>query len=307
MKPRPVWPVLVGTGVLLGLGIPLSRLAAAEGAQALAFTLWPTALAGTLLALLAARRHGVPAWSPALLRFGAIAGLLGHALPMSALFWLSAHAGAGFSALAFTLPPVFTLAIALLLGLERWHWLRTAAVGVGLAGALLLVAGGGGTFEASPAAVLVLLAIPALIGAGNVYRAQRLPAGVPGEWLGALTLLSSSLALAAIGLLGDATLRPAQAAAWGWLAAQAVALVGGYLLYFELQRRAEPVTFSFMGYVVMLTGVAAGTGLFGERLPASTAPALALIASALWLIRRAGLAAAPARIDPPPVRRNISS
>lgn len=298
MNPRPVWPVLLGTGVLLGLGIPLSKLAAAEGAQALAFTLWPTALAGALLALLAARRHGVPAWSPALLRFGAIAGLLGHALPMSALFWLSAHAGAGFAALAFTLPPVFTLAIGLLLGLERWRWLRLAAVAVGLAGALLLVAGRGGSFEASSAAVAVLLVIPALIGAGNVYRAQRLPAGVPGGWLGALMLLSSSLALAAIGLLGDAALLPSSAAAWGWLAAQAVALVGGYLLYFELQRRAEPVTFSFMGYVVMLTGVAAGTGLFGERLPPSTWPALALIVAALWLIQRAGRAPAVQRTHP---------
>ena len=75
--------------------------------------------------------------------------------------------------------------------------------------------------------------------------------------------------------------------ALGWLAAQALAMVVGYGMYFELIRRAEPVTFSLMGYVMMLTGVAVGVGLFGERLPLATGPALLLIVAAFLLIRRA--------------------
>lgn len=292
MNPSSVWPVLLGTGVLLGAGIPVAKLAAAQGVGALAFTLWPTVAAGALLALLALRRHGALALRAPLLRFGLIAGAFGHALPMSLLFWLSTHAGAGFSALAFTLPPVFTLAITLLLRFESWQWPRVAAVAVGLAGALLLVAGRGGSFEPDALAVAVLLAIPALIGAANVYRARFLPRGVPGEWLGALTLLSSSVLLAALAFGTASAPLPDGAAALGWLGVQTLALVGGYRLYFILQRRAEPVTFSFMGYVTMATGVAAGTGWFGERLAWTTWPALGLILAALWLVQRGGVAVA---------------
>ena len=112
-----IWPVLIGTGVFLGLGMPLAKAAAAEQVSALSFALWPTIAAGLALMALGRWRHGPPRLSAAHLRFGAIAGLFGHALPMSAAYWLAAEAGAGFTALAFTLPPVFTLAITLLVGL----------------------------------------------------------------------------------------------------------------------------------------------------------------------------------------------
>lgn len=285
----PVWPLLLGTGLVLGTSVPLAKLAALSGASPLAFSFWPTAAAGALLALLAARRHGRLPARASVLRFGLIAGTLGHALPMSALFWLSGQHGAGFSALAFTLPPVFTLAITLLLRLEPWRWPRAAAVATGLAGALLLVGARGSAGAPGLAAVAVLLAVPAMIGAGNVYRARYLPGDVAAEWLGALMLLASAAVLGLVALATGAAPWPQAPAALGWLALQALVLVGGYLLYFRLQRRAEPVTFSFMGYVMMATGVAAGAWLFGERLAQTTWPALALIVAALWLIQRSTL------------------
>lgn len=289
-----LWPVLLGTGIFLGLGMPLAKAAAAQQVGALAFALWPTAAAGLALMAIGHLRHGRPAFTAAHLRFGAIAGLFGHALPMSAAYWLAAEAGAGFTALAFTLPPVFTLAITLLLRLERPLLRRVAGVAIGLAGALLLVAGRGvlnaggdhtaGAAQAAPMALWLVLAIPAVIAAANVYRSVRLPQGLAAEWLSGLTLLSSAGYLAVLGGVAGGLQVPLQAAALCWLALQTGALVAGYILYFLLQRRAEPVTFSFMGYVVMATGVAMGTVFFGERLPWTTAPALACIGAALWLI-----------------------
>lgn len=298
MKPS-LWPVLLGTGIFLGLGMPLAKAAAAQQVGALAFALWPTAAAGLVLMAIGRLRLGRPAFTAAQLRFGAIAGLFGHALPMSAAYGLAAHAGAGFTALAFTLPPVFTLAITLLLGLERPLLRRVAGVAVGLGGALLLVAGRGaltpdadpaaGTAPAAPSALWLVLAIPAVIAAANVYRSVRLPQGMAAEWLSGLTLLSSAAFLALFGAVSGEWRVPLTAAALCWLGLQAAALVAGYVLYFLLQQRAEPVTFSFMGYVVMATGVAAGTVFFGERLPWTTAPALAFIGAALWLISSAPL------------------
>ncbi len=290
-----IWPVLVGTGVSLGLGVPLAKAAAAEQVGALAFALWPTAVAGLVLLALARWRHGPATLNAAHLRFGAIAGLFGHALPMSAAYWLSAEAGAGVTALAFTLPPVFTLAITLLVGLEPPRARRIGAVATGRAGALLLVLGRGPrAADGSFGALWLVLAIPAVIAATNVYRSVRLPAGLAAEWLSGLTLLSSAAMLGPVGLFAGGLHVPLQGEALGWLALQAVALVVGYQLYFLLQQRAEPVTFSFMGYVVMATGVGVGTLVFGERLPWTALPALALIAAALWLIRSSAARRVPA-------------
>ncbi|WP_084151300.1 DMT family transporter [Azohydromonas australica] len=276
-------PLLVGTGVCLGLGIPFAKLAGAQGAGVLLFATLPTAVAGAMLLLLGLLRAGVPAPPAVLLRFGITAGLLGHALPMSALYWLTARAGASFAALAFTLPAVFTLAIVLLLRLEPPTFRRAAAVALGCAGAALLVLGRGLSFSDDLTDVLLVVAIPASIAAGNVYRSRCMPPGVDGEWLSAVTLLSSAVMLAGATAVAPFSIG-SLAGAWHWLAAQALALVVGYLLYFALQRKAEPVTFSFMGYVSMLTGVAAGTLVFGEHLPWSTVPALVLIFLALLLL-----------------------
>ncbi|WP_425259782.1 DMT family transporter [Rubrivivax sp. RP6-9] len=285
MKPS-IWPVLVGTGVFLGLGVPLAKAAAAAQVGALAFAFWPTLAAGLVLVALGRLRHGAPALTLADLRFGAISGLFGHALPMSAAYWLSAEAGAGFTALAFTLPPVFTLAITLLIGIERPVWRRVGGVAIGLTGAVLFVVGRGtmGTTD-SLGALWLVVAIPAVIAAANVYRSLRLPRGLAAEWLSGITLLSSSVILAVVGLATGGMAVPPAAPAIAWLALQALALVAGYILYFLLQQRAEPVTFSFMGYVVMATGVAIGTAAFGERLPWTTLPALALIGAALWMMK----------------------
>ena len=285
MKPS-IWPVLVGTGVFLGLGVPLAKAAAAERVSALAFAFWPTVAAGLLLIALGRLRQGRPRLTRADLRFGAVAGLFGHALPMSAAYWLSAQAGAGFTALAFTLPPVFTLAITLLIGIERPLLRRVGGVAIGLTGALLFVAGRG-TVSANGSlhTLWLVVAIPAVIAAANVYRSLRLPRGLSAEWLSGITLLSSSVMLAGFGTFMGGLGVPLEAPAIAWLVLQALALVAGYILYFLLQQRAEPVTFSFMGYVVMATGVAIGTVAFGERLPWTTLPALALISGALWLMQ----------------------
>lgn len=288
------WPWLLGTGLTLGLGAPIARAAASVGLGPLAFAMWPTLIAGGVLAWLGFLRHGLPVEATRLARFSAIAGLLGHALPMTALFWLSSHAGAGFASLSLALPPVFTLLIALAMGQERWAWPRIAAVALGLCGALLMLTGRGGSYEATPLVIAIALAIPASIGAGNIYRSVRLPAGMPGEWLAGGTLLASASLLAVVGTLSAGLGVPAEPRVFAWLGLQVVVLVAGYLFYFALQRRADPVTFSFIGYVMMLAGVAAGTLLLRERLAWTVWPAMGLVLAALALLAAAPPARRPA-------------
>jgi hypothetical protein len=99
-------------------------------------------------------------------------------------------------------------------------------------------------------------------------------------------LSSSAGVLAASGALHGNLSLPLRAGARVWPALQAVAMLAAYLMFFALQRRAEPVTTSFVGYVSMITGTALGAAAFGERLPAIAWPALALIAGSMWLLKR---------------------
>jgi drug/metabolite transporter (DMT)-like permease len=300
MASPPIWPLLLGTGMLFGLGIPLSQLGARHGVDVLAFAVWPTVAAALGLAALGWWRHGAVPINPRLLRFGLFAGTFGHAVPAAAGYWLAAEAGASFAALAYTLPPVLTLALALMLQIERPAARRLAAVGLGLAGAALLVAGRGAGVEVDGFPIAVLLVIPLSIAGANVYRTLHLPRTVPGEWLAALMLASSATVLAAwSGLQGRLAL-PLRADALAWPALQALAMMGAYLMFFVLQRRAGPVTTSFVGYVSMTTGVAIGAIGFGERLPGLAWPALALIAGSMWLLQRS--AGAPRPASPAPVR-----
>jgi len=277
--------LMIGTGAFLGVGMPLARWLAPQGVDPLAFSLWPTAAAGLVLAAQTLWRHGM-LLRPDLLRFGAIAGLTGYALPMTLSFWLAARAGAGFAAIAFTLPPLFTLAANLLLRRERWRWMRAAAIAVGFAGAALLVA-----LSPSPAAgdawsVAAVFVIPALIGGTNVYRSIHLPKGASASALGSLTLLGAAAVLLLVAWSSDAADVPLSLPVLGGLASQALALVVGYTLYFQLQKRADPVAFSFLGYVTMLTGVLAGILLLGEQARWAMLPALLLILLAIRMVTR---------------------
>lgn len=294
MASLPVWPLLLGTGVLFGLGLPLSQLGAREGVDVLAFAVWPTVTAALGLAALGWFRHGPLKIDSRLVRFGLLAGTFGHAVPASAGYWLARETGAGFAALAYTLPPVLTLAISLMLRLEQPAARRIAAVSLGLAGALLLVAGRGADLEIELFAVAILLLIPLSIAGANVYRSLHLPKAVPSEWLAALMLFSSAGVLAASSSLQGSLAVPLRADALRWPALQAIAMMAAYLLFFTLQRKAEPVTTSFVGYVSTMTGTAVAAVGFGERLPVIVWPALALIAGSVWMLKRSAPAAAAA-------------
>lgn len=279
--------LVLGTGVLLGVGNPLARAASSDGIHPLVFTLWPTVAAGLVLSLIGWVAYGTRSVDLRLVGFGLVAGAFGHALPMLAAYWLAAHAGAGFASLSFTLTPVLTLTIMAMLGRELLQPVRIAAVALGMAGGLLLVGGQVWSLQLDTLFIAIALLVPSLIAATNVYRGIYMPRGTPDTWLSASTLVGSTVLLGMLVPLlnGKADLLPGVRGA-GWLAVQAVVLVMGYLCYFALQRRAEPVAFSLIGYVMMLVSVGLGTAVFGEAVSWTLWPAVVLIGIALWLIHR---------------------
>lgn len=278
------WSLVLATGAALGVSVPLGKVAVSHGITPLEFVLLPALPIALLLAALAWWRHGLPREPGRLAGFGLVAGLLGSALPNTLAAWVSGRAGAGMTGMAFTLPPLLTLLLALLLRMEAVRWQRLLAVLLGLAGAVWLAGArmNAGRLQALEAATL--LAIPAAIALGNVLRPLLLPRTAQAEWLGASMWISVFALLLPVWLLQP----PAGARASAglpWVGLQVLVGAGAAILYFQLQRRAEPVAMSFIGYALAATAVLLGTLLLGERLPWQLLPASALIAAGFWLIQ----------------------
>jgi drug/metabolite transporter (DMT)-like permease len=272
--------------VLLCLGMPFAKLAASEGVRTLAFGFWPTIAAAFALAVIALLRSQA-VFSLQVLSFGLVAGSLGYALPMVAAFWVAGSAGAGFASFGFTLPPVFTILLNVAVGREKPRATSFVGVAIGVCAVLLLIADSTRVESIQWRLAAAVFAIPLFIGAGNVYRSIFLPHGVSPYWLGAVTLGCAALIIGCVGLaFGQlAVIRPSTLALQ-MIAAQAVALTAGYFLYFQLQKRAEPVTFSFLGYFMMTASVAVGVVFLGESLPTTDYVAVPAILVGLWLVSR---------------------
>lgn len=296
MKLSSTWGLLIATGMSLGMAVPLSKLAVKNGVAPLSFVMIPALVAGLLLGGIALLRHGWPEDRRKLLGFGLVTGMLGNALPNTLTAWLSGQAGASIAGVAFTLPPVFTLGLALLFGFERARWQRVLAIALGLSGAMWLAASRVMGGQLSWVGALALLVIPASIGAGNVYRARFLPRAVPAEWLGASMSLGAFTLLLPVWTLSPASASGVDVAGLPYLAAQVVVGAVAAVLFFQLQRRADPVTMSFIGYVLALTAVLLGALILGERLPWQIAPGAALILAGFWLIQRNPVRPPPAAV-----------
>lgn len=280
----PPWALLGATGFALGVGVPLGKQAVAHGAAPLAFALWPALSTVVVLGLLAWRRHGLPAAPARLLRFGLLAGLLGSAVPNTLAAWVAVEAGASITALAYTLPPLFTLALMLLLGFEPLRWQRLSAVVLAFAGAFWLASSRVADGALRPEAAVGLLAIPLSLAGGNVFRARCLPQRVAAEWLGVATAAGAAALLLPAWTATGARAVPPEA--WPYVAAQMAAAPLAMLLYFRLQQRADAMTMSFIGYAMALCAALLGTLLLGERLPWQLAPAAALIVAGFWWMQR---------------------
>jgi drug/metabolite transporter (DMT)-like permease len=286
MQHPTTWTLLIATGMSLGLSVPLGKLAVSHGVAPVSFVMLPALFAGLVLAGFAWLRHGAPDGPRRLLGFGLVTGMLGHAVPNTLTAWLASQAGASVTAIAFTLPPVFTLVLSLLFGFERAHRQRVIAVALGLAGALWLASSRISGGELSLLGALTLFVIPVSIGAGNVYRARFLPRAVPAEWLGAAMTLGAFAWLLPLWALGPAASSGVPASGLPYLLAQVAVAALAATLFFQLQRRADAVTMSFVGYALALTAVLSGALLLDEQLPWQLLPAAALIAAGFWLIQR---------------------
>lgn len=281
--------LLAVNGTLIAGIYAFAKVAGAGGVSALGVLAWQVLFAALVMVVVVALRGELPRLSRENLRYAAIAGVLGITGPNLVTFAALAHLPAGLIGVITALSPLFTYGIALALRTEPPNALRAAGIVLGLAGVLAIVLPRGAlpTPDALPWALLAIAA-PLLLASGNVFRTLAWPKDL--KPMSAATLL---LVLQALVLVPVAVATGEFEAPRALFRSQDIALLGAgaltaafYLGAFELQKRGGPVVVGQLGYVITVASLAIGMLVFGERYPASTFVAVAVVLVGVMLVNR---------------------
>jgi len=281
-------PILVlAVGGLYSASLGVARYGTGEGMAPLSLALWQNVGGLAVVFLVCWVRRLLPRPDRRHVRFALLAGMIGNVFPNAFAFMLVERVGAGLTGLMFALSPIFTYAIAITIGQERMTAVRGLGMMVGFAGAALVVLSRFGTPQAEVLPWLAAaLLLPLALGIANIYRSVDWPPGAAGPTLACAMLTVSVCTLGPLAFAGDAPLAPVLPLDRGEQSLLAIGAVGGatYILFFELQRVAGPVTLSLINYVITAGSLLIGVVVFGERTDVWIWCAVALIFAGILLV-----------------------
>ena len=283
-----VWLLLIN-GTLLGVSLPFGKLSAAAGVAPViwAFVISFGAGAVLLAALLVRGMARRP--DAARLRYFTITAAISYAFPNLLIMSAIPHLGAGFTGIMFTLSPVITLTLSVLLGMRRPSALGIAGIVVGLVGALIVSLTRGEAGRPAEAIWIIIgLAIPFSLACGNIYRTLDWPKNAGPIELAAGSHLASAAMLVAISLVlnGGVPFGPLADVPLMTLA-QAAASAAMFAFFFRLQAVGGPVYLSQIGYVAAALGLVVGTVFLDERYQLATWAGAAIIMAGVAMTTKA--------------------
>lgn len=279
---RPL-PLLLVTGLAFGCNFPLGKMAVLAGVSPVLWAIVICLGAGTTV-FLASRLCESAAPVPGILRYAMTSGLISNVIPLSLTFAAIPHVGSGLAAILVATSPVTTALLSMLLRVRPPTPLGLAGIVIGLAGAIIIIAGQHRDFTAVEGRWLLLAAlIPVFLGIGNVYRSVAWPLGAGPMRLAAMINLAAVLPLAALGQAWSG-LDVAPLATVPWLVAgQLAASTVMYLTFFRLQAVGGPTYLSQIGYVAAVLSVAVGITFLGETYPPGVWLGVAVVAVGIAL------------------------
>ncbi|MBA8822382.1 EamA family transporter [Ochrobactrum sp. P6BS-III] len=281
--------LLLATGTLLGLILPLGKIAAQVGIPPAMWTFLFSASAGVILFAVLLLRGKSLGFSGGRARYYVCTAIISYALPNLLILSAIPRLGAGFTGIMYTLSPVITLVISIGFGLRRPNALGIGGIAVGFIGAILVALTRGEVGKpADPLWVAAALLIPVFLACGNVYRTLDWPKNSDPTELAAGSHLASAIMLFAGILLFTGGFPVETFALAPWAAtAQAIASAGMFALFFRLQAVGGPVYLSQIGYVAAALGLISGTLFLGEHYPLLTWIGAAVIAVGVAMTTRA--------------------
>ena len=278
--------LLFAIGVIWGATFSLARLVTEAGVQPFGLALLHS-LAGALLLLpyCLVRFRGI-AFDVAHIRFYAIAGALGTAIPSAVLFTAAAQVPAGVLAIIGAMVPMMTYVLALGLRIERYGFLRSSGILFGVIAVLMIVVPE--TSLPTPAMagwVLFAMLVPACYSGENVFLALRRPPNSDPVMLLCGMLFTGAAMLAPIVWTTGTWVMPwPPSKVTGWIAMLIAINTSAYLMFLELVRVAGPVFAGQVGYVVTASGVFWGILILDETYSGWIWAAIAIMFLGLTLV-----------------------
>jgi drug/metabolite transporter (DMT)-like permease len=280
--------LLFAVGSSIALTVALAKLAASAGVSGPEFGFWLSFGAGVLLTVAIWLSGKTVPLSRRHLAFYAVAGFLSLAAPNVTAFAIALVAGASYGIVPFALSPLITYPLAMAVGLDASEGRRFVGLLVGFAGTVLVLADIiMVTASSSLLWAVAALAIPLLVGGGNIYRTLYMPAGTSALELAAGVMLGSAAWLAPVFLFqgGSTLLVGFPDAALKIVLLQIVLSAAHYWLFMHLQIAGGPVYLSQIGYVAAAVGVVLAYFLFGALPTWSLLFGISMIAAGVILVR----------------------
>lgn len=261
--------LLVIAGVALGLNFPLGKFANSLGIAPALWSAYICLAAGLVLGTVTAASQKLSSRPLGLWRFSLISGFVSFVVPNLLTYTVIPKIGSGLTGMMFSLSPIVTALLSFGLGVRPPNRGVFIGIGVGLAGAVVIILGKERDAVGGISVWLILgLAIPLFLGMGNVYRTRAWPKGASPLMLASLTNLAAVPFLLAIDFaLNDSIeIRPLIHAPL-LLLAQLICSSILFSAFFRLQQIGGPTYLSQIGYVAAAVGLAVGVGYFGEVYP----------------------------------------
>ena len=224
----------------------------------------------------------------------AVAGVFNTGLSWALIFWAEQFVASGLVAVFGATAPVWTAFLAhFLVRGDRLSWLKIAALGFGLAGTAVLVAGpvtrDGAVQGSDVVAATVLLAlmpvtwaIAAILASRYLQHASPIPVISVEVWAGGLVLVPFALTQAALPSVW--TMPAIVSFAYLVLLGSCVGLVLNLWLY----RKLRPTTVSLAQVLIPVQAVLIGALALGEEVTTRTLVGALLVFAAVGLNARAG-------------------
>ena len=289
---------MVTLAVTYSLVISLNRIATTAGIPFIPYVFWQVLGAGVLLWVicLALRRR------PPVTRDSAISyllvGLFGFAVPFSVLAAAAPNAPASVIALTLPMTPVLVYGFAIMIGMDRFHWLRTLGIAASFGGVLLALLPKASLPSPDMVPWVVLaLGAPLCYSIANLSAARfRPPASGPIELSTGVLTGATILMLPIMAVDGSwwAFSAPIGDGAWTIFIALVINALFMVLMY-EVLRLAGPVVFSTYNYIATLCGMGWAALIFGDQPSVWIWASLALLFLGLYLVNRQPKAARAAK------------
>ena len=259
--------MLLLTGSLLGLTFPLGKLANQALIPPLIWAWLVSTGAGVVLLLFRSLKGSGISLSPVYCSYYLLSSILSLVIPNLLIFTVIPKLGSGYTGILFTLTPVITLALSIVLRVRVPNTLGICAIVIGLIGAVIVTTTRGEVNQ--PAALVWILAglcIPVSLSAGNIYRTLAWPKDAEPLELAIGSNLSAALLLTLLIVASSQLMQISDLLSIKPVAiAQVIAASAMFGLFYKLQQVGGPTYLSQISYVAAGIALFSGTLFLDER------------------------------------------